>query len=100
MFAGAFYLGTQHALYACQHPTQARIVRGIIHHTLFAGKSDIALQHTAVEPGGFILEDTFLLVEAKKDLSTEALVHISLIAVSWSCLLHSILQYLLTFHSG
>lgn len=63
MFAGAFYLGTQHALYACQHPTQARIVRGIIHHTLFAGKSDIALQHTAVEPGGFILEDTFLLVE-------------------------------------
>ena len=55
--------------------------------TLFAGKSDIALQHTAVEPGGFILEDTFLLVEAKKDLSTEALVQICLIAVSWSCLL-------------
>ncbi len=41
---------------------------------LFAGKSDIALQHTIVVPGGFMLEDTFLLVEAKKDLSTEALV--------------------------
>lgn len=54
----------------------------IIHRTLFAGKSDIALQHTAVEPGGFVLEDTFLLVEANKDLSTEALVHINLIAVS------------------
>ncbi|KAL0034281.1 hypothetical protein WJX77_006971 [Trebouxia sp. C0004] len=38
------------------------------------GKSDIALQHTnIVEPGGFILEDTFLLVEAKKDLSPGAL---------------------------
>ena len=38
----------------------------IIANTLFAGKSDIALQHTAVEPGGFVSEDTFLLVEAKK----------------------------------
>ena len=54
----------------------------IIHHTLFAGKSDIALQHTAVEPGGFVSEDTFLLVEAKKDLSTEALVQINLTVVS------------------
>ena len=53
----------------------------IAHHTLFAGKSDIALQHTA-EPGGFVLEDTFLLVGAKKDLSTAALVQINLIAVS------------------
>ena len=65
-------VSTQHSL----------IALWIIHHTLFAGKSDIALQHTAVEPGGFVLEDTFLLVEAKKDLSTEALVQISLIAVS------------------
>ena len=54
----------------------------IAHRTLFAGKSDIALQHTAVEPGGFVLEDTFLLVEAKKDLSTAALLQINLIAVS------------------
>ena len=36
---------------------------------MFAGKSDIALQHTIVEPGGFVLEDTFFLVEAMKDLS-------------------------------
>ncbi|KAL0052839.1 hypothetical protein WJX82_008452 [Trebouxia sp. C0006] len=43
------------------------------HRIEITGKPDIALQHTAVEPGGFILEDTFLLVEAKKDLSTEAL---------------------------
>jgi hypothetical protein len=48
---------------------------------LFAGKSDIALQHTYVEPGGFMLEDTFLLVEAKKDLSQGALVQTNLIAV-------------------
>lgn len=43
------------------------------HRIEITGKPDIALQHTAVELGGFILEDTFLLVEAKKDLSTEAL---------------------------
>lgn len=39
-----------------------------------AGNADIALQHSAVKPGGFMLEATLLLVEAKKDLSQEALV--------------------------
>ena len=34
-------VSTQHSL----------IALWIIHHTLFAGKSAIALQHTAVEPG-------------------------------------------------
>ena len=48
---------------------------------MFAGKSDIALQHAIVEPGGFMLEDTFLLVEAKKDLSAGALVHTNLVAL-------------------
>ncbi len=39
------------------------------------------MQHTYIEPGGFMLEDTFLLVEAKKDLSQGALVETNLIAV-------------------
>jgi len=48
---------------------------------LFAGKSDIALQHTNVKPvGGYTLQETFLLVEAKKDLGLGALVHTNLIA--------------------
>ena len=73
----------QLARFVCFVSTQHSLIPlWIIHHTLFAGKSDIALQHTVVEPGGFVLEDTFLLVEAKKDLSTEILVQISLIAVS------------------
>ena len=48
---------------------------------MFAGKSDIALQHTIVKPGGFMLEDTFLLVEVKKDLSPGALVQTNLVAL-------------------
>ena len=48
---------------------------------LFAGKSDIALQHAMVHPGGFMLEDTLLLVEAKTSLSQEALVMASFIYV-------------------
>ncbi|KAL0052337.1 hypothetical protein WJX82_000522 [Trebouxia sp. C0006] len=43
------------------------------HRVLITSKSDIAMQHTYIEPGGFMLEDTFLLVEAKKDLSQGAL---------------------------
>ena len=41
---------------------------------LLAGKSYVALQHTAIVPGGFMMEDAFLLVEAKRDLGKEALV--------------------------
>ena len=52
-----------------------------------------------------MLEDTFLLVEARKDLSTEALVQISLIADQSYCSITVMLAaffsyYFLTFHSG
>jgi hypothetical protein len=48
---------------------------------LFAGKPHIVLQHTNVEPGGFMLEDTLLLIEAMKDLSPEALVQTNLVCL-------------------
>ena len=58
-------------------PTPVKIVRGK-ELLLFAGKSDIALQHAMIHPGGFMLEDTFLLVGAKTNLSREPLVMASL----------------------
>lgn len=74
-----------------QAPNHTFVVLWSTHHThtrqkcleasllLFAGNSDIALQHAMVHPGGFMLEDTLLLVEAKTDLSQEALVMASLV---------------------
>lgn len=58
------------------HLSQPEINTALRHLCFLAGTSDIALQHTAVKPGGFMLEDTFLLVAATNNLDGGALVRV------------------------
>lgn len=90
-YLSVYHVFTPHAWSACQHPLQFDVV--VVHSSLPAinialrhlyllvGTSDIALQHTAVEPGGFMLEDTFLLVAATNNLDGGASVRANFVVV-------------------